>query len=513
MKTYDGNLLERLENWSPDNPDSPFPFSERLARENGWTKDYTDRVIREYKRFLFLAVAAGHPVSPSDEVDQAWHLHLLYTESYWGELCPNILGRALHHGPTKGGSSEKNKFNDWYQRTLNSYRQFFHEPPPDDIWPTPDRRFAEISFVRVSRSRHWVIPKPSMPIWNFSSLRSKVQRLNDAFGVGLFVMLAIVITLTGCGTDLGFTNGNLNPFNWSGRPFIFFFLILWATSAAIAGVLRYNARPPEDTVAAPTAKLEPYEIAFLGGGRNRVIFAAIASLAAKGAITIDEEKHRIYQRPLTNPLEPVEADIHRQIEPENKIDPDRSGSVYRTVAGNCNEFSIFTAIEQRLRALGLMTTPSERMRMTVIPALVALIAPAIGFIKVSVGVYRGKPFEQIFILSCISLVVALAFLIFRYRTPRGDALLEKLRNENANFEFPGRRADLTDSATASLVPMAVGLFGPSILERSELGDVEKKLQADLNSSAGGCGAAGCGSSGGDGGGGCGGGCGGCGGCG
>ena len=37
----------------------------------------------------------GRHIGPSDEVDQAWHLHLVYTRSYWGEFCPNVLGKPL----------------------------------------------------------------------------------------------------------------------------------------------------------------------------------------------------------------------------------------------------------------------------------------------------------------------------------------------------------------------------------------------------------------------------------
>src|SRR4030095_16273385 len=107
-------LLRRLEQFQLDSPETALPFSARLARENQWTLAYTRRVIAEYKRFAFLAVAAGHPVSPSEDVDQAWHLHLTYSEGYWKHFCPEILGRPLHHQPTKGGCDEREKFSDWY---------------------------------------------------------------------------------------------------------------------------------------------------------------------------------------------------------------------------------------------------------------------------------------------------------------------------------------------------------------------------------------------------------------
>src|SRR5262245_14786340 len=103
-------LWRRLEKFEWDSSEAELPFSARLARENNWTSAHTDRVLKEYKRFAFLAVAAGHPVSPSEDVDQAWHLHLTYSENYWKVFCPEILGKPLHHQPSRGGAAEKTKF-------------------------------------------------------------------------------------------------------------------------------------------------------------------------------------------------------------------------------------------------------------------------------------------------------------------------------------------------------------------------------------------------------------------
>ena len=52
-------LLQRLNAFNFDAPDATFPFSSRLAKENQWSPSYARRVIAEYKRFTFLAVAAG----------------------------------------------------------------------------------------------------------------------------------------------------------------------------------------------------------------------------------------------------------------------------------------------------------------------------------------------------------------------------------------------------------------------------------------------------------------------
>lgn len=132
MERAHAELLARLESYS-FRP----AFVSRLMRENSWSRAYAERVCREYKRFLFLTRVAGHPCTPSDQVDQVWHLHLLYTEDYWLTLCPALLGRALHHRPSAGGAQETEKFRDRYACTLQSYRRWLGVQPAEDIWPGP----------------------------------------------------------------------------------------------------------------------------------------------------------------------------------------------------------------------------------------------------------------------------------------------------------------------------------------------------------------------------------------
>lgn len=116
-------------------------FAARLARENRWSDDYSSRVIVEYKRFCYLAVTAGHEVTPSDAVDQAWHLHLTYSRDYWEVFCRKVLQADLHHGPTAGGQIERARYYDQYAATFRSYEAAFGAPPPPDIWPGAQRRF------------------------------------------------------------------------------------------------------------------------------------------------------------------------------------------------------------------------------------------------------------------------------------------------------------------------------------------------------------------------------------
>jgi hypothetical protein len=113
----ESQLWEKIESFQIDDDRASLSFSKRLARENNWPIEYTQRVIAEYKRFILLAAISQQEVTPSDQVDQAWHLHLTYTKSYWDGLCKKILGVALHHLPTKGGLEEQQRFRDQYAYT------------------------------------------------------------------------------------------------------------------------------------------------------------------------------------------------------------------------------------------------------------------------------------------------------------------------------------------------------------------------------------------------------------
>lgn len=152
-------LLVKIQDFELDDPDVAFTFSERLARENGWTINYALRCIDEYKKFMYLICITDHPLTPSDQVDQVWHLHLVYTQSYWIQFCENVLGRSIHHGPTKGGNDEQAKFYDWYGKTKLLYQLTFQEVAPKDIWPESKDRFNVMDFIRVNRSQYWLIKK------------------------------------------------------------------------------------------------------------------------------------------------------------------------------------------------------------------------------------------------------------------------------------------------------------------------------------------------------------------
>ena len=71
-----------------DSKNDNYGFTVRLAKENYWTYEFTQKAILEYKKFMFLAAINDEMVSPSEIVDTVWHQHLIFTKSgKFNEAC------------------------------------------------------------------------------------------------------------------------------------------------------------------------------------------------------------------------------------------------------------------------------------------------------------------------------------------------------------------------------------------------------------------------------------------
>ncbi len=151
---------KKIQAFQLDDPGSSLSFTDRLMRENGWTLAFALQAVEEYKKFMYLICIAPHPLTPSDQIDQVWHLHLIYTRSYWNEFCKTVLEQEVHHGPTKGGKKEGEKFSGWYEKTKEFYHREFGHEPPLLLWPPSEERFSDIDFRRINLRRNWLLKKP-----------------------------------------------------------------------------------------------------------------------------------------------------------------------------------------------------------------------------------------------------------------------------------------------------------------------------------------------------------------
>lgn len=512
MKTKHVELLQRLEQFQLDSPEAALPFSARLARENHWSPAFTQRVIAEYKRFAFLAVAAGHPVSPPEEVDQVWHLHLLYSRNYWQVFCPDVLGQPLHHQPTTGGREERGKFDAWYRQTLASYEAFFGETPPRDIWPAPEARAAEKhAFRHVDEERNWVIPKPRLDFWKRPGAVEQMSRLVTppesetpaGTGAGVdaratrtarftaFAALAL-LTLVGPGAMLA---QGANPLDWRGPDFIKFYLVLLAVCFGGATWLRWKLRQPTEAPPGDLPELDPYAMAYLNGGRVLAVNAAIANLVNQNLLSVDPAHGQLTS---TGKLSPEHPLLERAVHAAARVGGGQSVKAVREGVEPAVA-RIATELKQR----GLVVADEAARKVVAFPLLIAALAPMIGGLKIQVGLQRDKPVEILVVLCIVSIVTLLIGFARRpLRSRWGDVVFADLKARHAELRQPGLNP--TGLGPAEFA-MLIGLFGLTALAGTEMEDLRKTLTPPSGDGGG------CGSSCGGGGGGCGGGCGGCGG--
>ncbi|WP_343632708.1 DUF1399 domain-containing protein [Fluviicola sp.] len=124
-------LWDKAKQFDLDHPPSEYGFSIRLAKENYWTKSFTERAILEYKKFMFLAATSDMMVSPSAIVDTVWHQHLIFTQSYQ-EFC-TLLGKQIQHIPSTHNREDFQKFRQAKERTTVLYESVFGKQP-HAIW-------------------------------------------------------------------------------------------------------------------------------------------------------------------------------------------------------------------------------------------------------------------------------------------------------------------------------------------------------------------------------------------
>jgi uncharacterized protein (TIGR04222 family) len=484
MTAAHAELWSRIDAFEIDGP-SPvaLPFSARLAREHGWTREYAARVVREYKRFVFLAMTAGEPVCPSEDVDAAWHLHLTYTRSYWTRFCGEVLGRPLHHDPTKGGSKEQSKHLRMYAFTFEAYRKAFGTEPPSDIWPDAESRFGPDAKQRVvNTARNWVVPK------------AVVRR----GALGLSAAALAVVFATGCA-------GGFNPFELVGLEFLYF-LVPVMIAGVVLGLIYRRVRQGSGFGDEAVPELSWQQAAYVSGGPRRLMTAAIARLVQNGGARVDGDTLRAGDVSFPK-YSPVEQEILASLPVRRKGDKGLFQLANKVKAAFADDAA-------KLNADGLVFTNGGSSGvgcLTALPLVAVLVGLAVP--RLIFGIQNNKPILFLAITLGVGLIAAIVLAAARpLRTKKGDEALLKLKVQTLG------RSETPHDGGGDL-GLAIALFGTAALVGVEYAALQKWYPSQSSGDGGwnsgcgsGCNASGSGCSSGGGGGGDGGsGCGGCGG--
>jgi uncharacterized protein (TIGR04222 family) len=272
-------LYQRICAYELDDPSHEIGFLAHLMRANGWSRLLALAAIEEYRKFVFLALEADHQVTPSDQVDQVWHLHLLFSDAYWNDFCPRVLGRPLHHHPTKGGQAERDRFHELYRATIHSYRQHFGEPPAD-LWPPVDVRFGRDLQMQRGKIRRPVRPWRDWRPW-------RRWRWSVPMG-GLLIGLVVI------GSALATAAAETSNEPAGGSEGILWLMasILLAGSFWITfDVLRPLLRQPSEGRGMPA--LNELELAYLARGPSGALEAALASLVQSGVLLPNRDRRSL----------------------------------------------------------------------------------------------------------------------------------------------------------------------------------------------------------------------------
>ncbi|MEM9365367.1 MAG: TIGR04222 domain-containing membrane protein [Planctomycetota bacterium] len=489
-------FARRVEAFEIDPGDKALSFTARLARENDWTLELAARVIREYKRFCILAMRAGHPVTPSEFVDQAWHLHLTYTRSYWDRFCKETLGAPLHHDPTSGGSREGEKFRDWYAATLDRYQEVFGQEPPEDVWPSPEDRFRHAGQWRwINVGHHWVVSKKSAALATVS-----------------VVVVLILFAIPGCRVALDSALANripttpfafgLFPFNLGGTAFLVFYALLCFLTLSVVLTLRRNAAEQRDGSQTPPLpdSLTADELAVLAGGGSRLAHVGLTRLYTAGCIEPQSRwlSKKLVPKRLPSDASTLDRDIYTLIETGKS-----PSEVMAAVKPHFERIDLALQAKGLRRAAGWISSFAGWLT-----ALVILIAVA----RLIQGVLKGEEIDFL-VAMMVGMLVLCALL--NYRTPgptaAGKKLLENLKKDaTSRREKDSKEASSLNShdTLASDVALlgAVAIADDVALEPiasmfPHVGQSSAASSSGCGSGCSGCGGGGCG----------GGGCGGCGG--
>ncbi len=269
-------LWEKIQNFSLDDPYSSYPLSKKLAQQNNWSVSFTQQAIEEYKRFIFLCCISPIGASPSEIVDEVWHMHLTYTQNYWIDFCKNTLQQDLHHHPSKGGPEEKLKHVNWYAETLKLYEATFQSAPPASVWPPANAASSTIDE----------------DIYDAAFLKRVVL----IFSVALLIFIPAV-----------------NLYHRKGPDFLLYYSIICMAGLAITWLTQKNKeqRLQQIIFANMPQQFTVFEITRFIHGPHRSYQTALVDLLKRGIIETSGSGYRILDLPLSqeaaekNPLLPA----------------------------------------------------------------------------------------------------------------------------------------------------------------------------------------------------------------
>lgn len=450
----------KIERFELDQPHVSVTFTDKLVAETKWSRTFALKAIYEYKRFMFLCRILPHGAAPSHTVDQVWHLHLTFTQSYWNEFCKNVLGKDIHHYPSSGGKDQDAYHQKWYEDTLDNYAKVFEEIPPEAFWPRP---------------KHKNLQDPTI---SFKALLLKYICISIAIPFVLSLLLY----------------RHWNMFQLAGPDFVVFYSLLLITTVLATWFFRHirNQLFEKEFKLNGPKNVNPFQVAYHTKDLEHADHTAIINLIEVEKLQLNADGSYTVQREPLVPNAVYEANPLRK-----KINYYGIGEVitYDTMRSFVSPLN-YTNAELSGWKLWL---PWQH------EVFAYWVFLAIGCLRLGQGIYHEKPITYLVLLLLLGSVF---YGAVSYLTPRSldDVLKSSLRDQYETL-WKADKFSMTQN---------FAVFGPSMLHLIPGAAIlaasfypVNQSNASSSSSDSGDGSSSCSS--GDGGSSCGGGCGGCGG--
>lgn len=461
--SMNNELWQKVLNFDFDGP-GDYTFSIRLAKENHWTRNFTQQALLEYRKFMYLAATSGSMVSPSEIVDVVWHQHLIFTQSYT-EFC-NLLSKQIQHIPSTHNKQEADTFTRAKEHTTRQYNSVFGAQPKG--------------------------------IWHNHSMLQSLNLPQSNTSIQSFLMLAVPLTvllLIPAYLLLRPVYVHLN------NPGFIIGMIIIAAVLFFTLKYYYDTRYLQRMIDAAEAdsfihRLHPYEVTYLKtGNSNAVLNGCLGELLHEELTEIDHQGY------FTVPENRPANEPHMQ-QAMNTI-AQYGGISHKALLEELGQKSIFGNIERSMEAVNTHVLGSKKfMRLFLINYILMAVPAVLIYVRIITGYLRDKPIDFIVIAGLAYTVGTVMYLRLLIQNPLRKVIPQHyLTRVIPKDEL---RRDWQWHYVAE---------GPALFPAAFLAMAYPNYNTNSGSWGDG-GSAGCGSScggGGDGGGSCGGGCGGCGG--
>jgi uncharacterized protein (TIGR04222 family) len=263
------------------------------------------------------------------------------------------------------------------------------------------------------------------------------------------------------------------------------------------------------------AALDPYEVAYLRGGKNAVIRTVVYALHQFDLVEVIGKKWfkqtRLVAKADAHPARPLnklEAEVLRALR-----EPVAPSSLFRGEALSGPIETLCQPFRNHLEAEELLRSDAVRASSRTIPYVASVILVALSLYKIVIAAGERRPFGFLILATIVALAVLwkwVGAIVSAHASARGRAYLKRLQDVYRDMPRSAVAATSTSSQPDRLSVVRVGLFGIGILIGTSDAAFANLFSTSSSGSgwsvevgSSGCGGGGCGGDGG-----CGGGCGG-----